>query len=202
MIPFLDLKSINENHAEELVQAFRDVLKSGWFILGESVKKFEGEFAAYCGSKHCIGVANGLDALILIMEGYKELGLFKEGDEVIVPSNTYIASILAVSKAGLVPKLVEPSIDDYLLDVNLIEAAITERTKAILPVHLYGRVCRMDEINAIARKHGLKEFGCSWRCRRCNYQRRSIGGSYQSIQELRKSCQIQKPVQRRQQQIR
>lgn len=156
MVPFLDLKKINQSCADELQQAFKEVLDSGWYILGESVKQFEKEFASYCGSKHCIGVANGLDALILIMEAYKHMGLLKEGDEVIVPANTYIASILAISKAGLIPVLVEPSLDDYLLDPALIEKSITSNTKAILPVHLYGQLCKMDEINSIASKHNLK----------------------------------------------
>jgi dTDP-4-amino-4,6-dideoxygalactose transaminase len=156
MVPFLDLKKINQNCADELQQAFKEVLDSGWYILGESVKKFEKEFADYCGSKHCIGVANGLDALILILEAYKHLGVMKDGDEVIVPSNTYIASILAISKAGLTPKLVEPSLEDYLLDASLIEQNISANTRAILPVHLYGQLCRMDEINAIAKKYSLK----------------------------------------------
>lgn len=174
MVPFLDLKKINQEYADELQQAFKEVLDSGWYILGESVKKFEKQFADYCGSKHCIGVANGLDALILIMEAYKHMGVLNEGEEVIVPANTYIASILAISKAGLKPVLVEPSLDDYLLDPALIEKSITSKTKAILPVHLYGQLCRMDEINAIAKKHNLKVIddcaqsqGASYKGKRC-----------------------------------
>ncbi len=134
----------------------KNVIDSGWFILGKEVNNFEKEFANFCGVKHCIGVANGLDALILILEGYKQLGFMKDGDEVIVPSNTYIASILAVSKTGLIPVLVEPNIDTYLIDENLIEEKITAKTKAILPVHLYGRLCNMRAINTIAQKHNLK----------------------------------------------
>src|SRR5579871_5435793 len=130
MIPFLDLKNINLQYESELKEAFNQVLQSGWFIMGESLKKFEKEYAAYCGTQYCIGVGNGLDALILILEAYKELGIMKAGDEVIVPANTYIASILAVSKAGLTPVLVEPSLRDYLIDANLIEAEITPKTKA------------------------------------------------------------------------
>ena len=156
MIDFLNLKKINNNHRKELLQAMENVLNSGWFILGDRVKKFEKEFADFCGTKYCIGVANGLDALILILEGYKELGFLKEGDEIIVPSNTYIASILAISRAGLIPVLVEPHIDTYLLNENLIEEKITPKTRAILPVHLYGRLCDMDCINLIAKKHNLK----------------------------------------------
>ncbi len=156
MIKFLDLHKINEQYSEDFKEAFDRVLKSGWFILGKEVQNFENEFAAYCGSKYCVGVANGLDALIIILEGYKEMGLMKEGDEVIVPSNTYIASIIAISKAGLVPILSEPKMDTYLLNPDLIESKITSRTKAIIPVHLYGQLCDMDAINNIAKKHGLK----------------------------------------------
>jgi dTDP-4-amino-4,6-dideoxygalactose transaminase len=156
MVSFLDLKAINLSYGDELKKAFDEVLQSGWFILGKQVQEFEKEFAAYCGVRHCIGVANGLDALILVLEAYKEMGLMKDGDEVIVPSNTYIASILAVSKAGLTPVLVEPDINTYLLDPKKIEEKITSRTKAILPVHLYGQLCDMEAINKIAQKHGLK----------------------------------------------
>lgn len=156
MINFLDLKTINLQYKEELLKTFESVLDSGWFILGDRVKRFEKEFAEYCGVKHCVGVANGLDALILIMEGYKHLGFMKKGDEVLVPSNTYIASILAISRAGLIPVLVEPDITTYLIDEHLIEQKISSKTRAILPVHLYGRLCNMDVINAIARKHNLK----------------------------------------------
>lgn len=156
MIEFLNLKEMTRNHGEDLLHSFQEVLNSGWFILGKQVEQFEKEFATFCGVKHCIGVANGLDALILILEAYKELGIMQEGDEVIVPSNTYIASILAVSKAGLKPVLVEPNIETYLLDENLIEEKISSRTKAILPVHLYGRLCNMVAINEIANKYDLK----------------------------------------------
>lgn len=156
MIDFLDLKAINTLHKNELKQAFERVLDSGWYILGREVKQFESDFASYCETKHCIGVANGLDALILIIRAYKELGIFKDGDEIIVPSNTYIASILAVSANNLMPVLVEPDIDTYNINPDLIEAKITNRTKAILPVHLYGQLCNMASVNEIAEKYGLK----------------------------------------------
>ncbi len=156
MIPFLDLKKINQKYADKYVSALNDVLESGWFILGKNVTAFEKAFAEYCGVKHCIGVANGLDALILVLEAYKEAGLMSDGDEVLVPSNTYIASILAISRAGLTPVLVEPDIKTYLIDPAKLEARITKRTKAILPVHLYGQLCDMDAINKVAAKHGLK----------------------------------------------
>ncbi|WP_183560809.1 DegT/DnrJ/EryC1/StrS family aminotransferase [Mucilaginibacter sp. SP1R1] len=156
MIKFLDLLEINKRHKEELKAAFERVLDSGWYIMGNELKTFEADFAAYCGTKHAIGVANGLDALILIIRAYKELGLFQDGDEIIVPANTYIASILAVSANNLVPVLVEPDINTYNINPALIEARITSKTKAILPVHLYGQLCDMEAINAIAQKHGLK----------------------------------------------
>lgn len=156
MIEFLNLKEITRRDKENLMLAFENVLDAGWFILGNHVKQFEKEFADFCETKYCIGVANGLDALILILEAYKQTGFMKNGDEVIVPSNTYIASILAVSKAGLVPVLVEPDINTYLIDEKLIEQKITSKTRAILPVHLYGRLCDMDAIMNIAKKHNLK----------------------------------------------
>lgn len=156
MTPFLDLKAINTQYKAELIEACARVIDSGWYIHGNEHKEFEKEFAQYCGTKHCIGVANGLDALILILRAYKELGIMSEGDEVIVPSNTYIASILAISENALVPVLVEPNINSYLIDPTRIEEKITPKTKAILPVHLYGQICQMTQINAIAKKYALK----------------------------------------------
>ena len=155
MIKFLDLKEINAQYREELIEATTRVIDSGWYIQGAEVNAFEQEFAAYCGAKHCIGVANGLDALTLILRAYKELGKLKEGDEVIVPANTYIASILAISENKLKPILVEPDEQTYNLDPTLIEKAITPNTKAIMAVHLYGQLADMPTINAIAKKHGL-----------------------------------------------
>jgi dTDP-4-amino-4,6-dideoxygalactose transaminase len=156
MIPFLDLKKINAQYQTELKEACARVIDSGWYVLGKEVADFEKEFATYCETKHCLGVANGLDALILILRAYIELGVMQKGDEVIVPSNTYIASILAISENGLTPVLVEPDINTFNLDPTLIEQAITDKTKAILTVHLYGQVTGMDEINAIAKKYNLK----------------------------------------------
>ena len=156
MIPFLDLKSINAQYRDELIKACTKVIDSGWYIQGNECKEFEKEFAEYCGAKYAIGVASGLDALTLILRAYKELGIMRDGDEVIVPSNTYIASILAISQNNLVPILVEPDINTYLIDPDKIEEKITSRTKAILPVHLYGQTCEMDKINAIAKKYNLK----------------------------------------------
>jgi len=156
MIPFLDLKKLNSQYRDELIEVCTRVIDSGWYILGKEVEQFEKEFADYCGVKHCIGVANGLDALILILRAYKELGFISDGDEVIVPANTYIASILAISQNNLTPVLVEPDLNTYLLDSNKIEEKITPKTKAILPVHLYGQTCEMDKINEIAKKYNLK----------------------------------------------
>lgn len=156
MIPFLDLKGINAKYREDLISACTDVIDSGWYIQGTQCKAFEEEFAAYCGTKYCVGVANGLDALTLTLRAYKELGIISDGDEVIVPANTYIASILAISENNLTPILVEPNIDTCLLDPKEIEKSISSKTKVILPVHLYGQTCEMDEINKIAKKHNLK----------------------------------------------
>lgn len=155
MIPFLNLKEINRKYRSELIEEFAKFLDSGWYILGDRVKQFETEFADFCQVKHCIGVANGLDALVLIIRAYKELGRLKDGDEVIVPANTYIASILAITENGLTPVLVEPDSDMYILDENKIEASLTFKTKAILAVHLYGQLCNMKSINAIAKKYDL-----------------------------------------------
>lgn len=152
MISFLDLKAVNDQYITEIEKAFHKVIKSGWYILGTEVELFEKEFAEYCGTEHCIGVANGLDALTIILKAYG----IGEGDEVIVPSNTYIASILSVSANGAVPILVEPDIKSYNLDPNKIEEKITARTKAILAVHLYGQSADMNAINQIAEKYDLK----------------------------------------------
>lgn len=156
MIPFLDLKSINAPYANELKEAAIRVIDSGWYIHGEECGSFEKEFADYCGATHCIGVANGLDALILIIRAYKEMGVMSDGDEIIVPANTYIASILSISENGLNPVLIEPDINTFNIDPTLIEAKITKKTKAIMAVHLYGQIAPMDEINHIAKKHNLK----------------------------------------------
>ena len=154
-IPFLDLKLINSVYRDELIAAMTRVLDSGWYVLGAEVDAFEKEFATYCGVKHCLGVANGLDALTLIIRAYKELGKLKEGDGVIVPANTYIASIMAITENGLKPILVEPSLTTYNLDPELVEKNIDKFTRAIMPVHLYGQACDMEALLAIARRHDL-----------------------------------------------
>ena len=156
MIPFLDLKNINKQYRKELIEACNKVIDSGQYIQGQECQKFEEEFAHYCHTNHCIGVANGLDALTLILKGYKELGLMNDNDEVIVPANTYIASILAISQAGLTPLLVEPNLEDYNINPEEIEKVISSRTKAIMAVHLYGHACQMDKIKKIAHQYNLK----------------------------------------------
>lgn len=156
MIKFLDLQKINLLYQQEIEQKLVDVFRSGWYLMGEEVKNFENNLAYYIGAKHAIGVANGLDALRLIFRAYIELGIMKAGDEVIVPANTYIASILALSDNGLVPVLVEPDNTTFNLDITKIEDAITAKTKAILVVHLQGRIVFNEELKTIAAKHNLK----------------------------------------------
>ena len=155
MIQFLNLKKMNQPFETAFQEKMKQFLDSGWYILGNEVKQFETDFAAYCGTKYCIGVGNGLDALVLIFKAYIHLGTLEKGDEVIVPANTYIASILAVLQADLVPVLVEPRLETYNINPEEIEAKITSKTKAILPVHLYGQLCEMKAINEIAQKHNL-----------------------------------------------
>ncbi len=156
MIKFLDLKEVNAQYADELKQVASEVIDSGWYLLGEKVKQFEKHLAEFVGVKHSIGVANGLDALRLILKAYIEIGVMQEGDEIIVPANTYIATILAITDNRLKPVLVEPDINTYNLDISLIEQHISERTKAIMVVHLYGQVCWSQQLEAIAKKYNLK----------------------------------------------
>lgn len=155
MIPFLDLKAINTQYRDELIAACTRVIDSGWYVAGDELVQFEQEFAAYCGTKHAIGVANGLDALTLTLRAWKELGKLSDGDEVIVPANTYIASVLAISANNLVPILVEPDLATYNLCPEKTARAITAKTKAILPVHLYGQLADMPAIMALARQYNL-----------------------------------------------
>jgi dTDP-4-amino-4,6-dideoxygalactose transaminase len=155
MIPFLSLKDVTASFEPELSEAVARVVKSGWYLLGEETKRFEGEFAAYCRARHCVGVANGLDALIIILRAYKKLGRLTDGDEVLVPANTYIATILAISACDLVPVLVEPSLDSFCIDPDAARKAVSARSKAIMPVHLYGQVCDMEAIRSLADERGL-----------------------------------------------
>jgi dTDP-4-amino-4,6-dideoxygalactose transaminase len=180
-VPFLDLKAINAAHRAELLQAFERVLDSGWYVLGQEVAAFESEYAQWCGAGHAVGVANGLDALVLAL---RALGI-GPGDEVIVPSNTYIATWLAVSHVGAVPVPVEPEAASFNLDPARIEAAITPRTRAVLPVHLYGQAADLDGILAVARRHGLRvvedgaqAHGARWRGRRIGAHGDAVAWSF------------------------
>lgn len=154
-IPFLKLNKINEPFSVAIKERIAKILDSGWYLLGKELEGFEKTWADYCGTKHAIGVASGLDALILIFEGYKELGKLKAGDEVIVPANTFIASIIAIQRAGLVPVLVEPNDSTFNLDPHLIEEKLSPKTKAILAVHLYGQLADMNALQKIATEHNI-----------------------------------------------
>ena len=156
MIKYLPLKQINDRYDAELREAVGRVMDSGWYLKGEHTQRFEKNYATYIGTKYCVGVANGLDALTLILRAYIEKGVMQPGDEVIVPANTFIASILSISDCGLTPVLVEPSIDTFQIDDSQIEEVINERTKALMIVHLYGRCAYTEKIGMICKKHQLK----------------------------------------------
>jgi len=178
MIKFLDIQKITDSYEPELSDAIQRVVRRGWFLLGEEVATFEREYADFIGSKHCIGVANGLDALRLILKAWIELGVMKEGDEVIVPANTYIASVLAITDNRLKPVLVEPDIRTFNLDISLVEQHITERTSAIMVVHLYGQASWSKQLDQIASRYNLKIIednaqasGAAWRNDQGTYKR-------------------------------
>lgn len=156
MVKFLDLQKINLRYQEEIENKLLEVFRSGWYLLGGELKNFETNLATYIGAKYAVGVANGLDALRLIFRGYIEMGVMKPGDEVLVPANTYIASVLALSDNGLVPVFVEPDADTYNMDISKVEEKITSKTKAILIVHLQGRIVFSEELKNIAQKYDLK----------------------------------------------
>ncbi len=156
MIKFLDLQKINAQYEQELKLAANRVIDSGWYLMGKELETFEKDYAEFCGAKYALGVANGLDALRLIFKAYIELGVMKQGDEVIVPANTYIASVLAISDNGLIPVFVDPNVHTYNLDSKKIEAALTTKTKAILTVHLYGQNSINVQMLAICKKNNLK----------------------------------------------
>ena len=169
MIKFLDLKQINDSFEPQIREAIRRVLDSGWYLLGKEVQVFEEEYAEFIGTQHCVGVGNGLDALRLILRAYMEMGMMAEGDEVIVPANTYIASILAISNNRLKPILVEPDINTYNIDPFKIEEKITERTKAVMTVHLYGRNAMHPEIQRLVEKYNLKLIEDNAQAQGCYY---------------------------------
>ena len=185
MIPFLLLKKVTAQHHEELIEAVSRVVDSGWYLQGEENKRFEENYAKYIGTDHCVGVGNGLDALIWIYRAYIEMGIMKPGDEVIVPANTYIASILAITENNLVPVLVEPRPETFEIDDDRIEAAISDRTKSILIVHLYGRCAYTDKIGDLCMKYNLKlvednaqAHGCQFRDKRTGSLGDAAGHSF------------------------
>lgn len=175
MIKFLDLQKITETYAEEIKEAVSKVIKSGWFLQGNFNKSFESHYANYIGTKHCIGVGNGLDALRLILRAYIEMGEIQEGDEVIVPANTYIASILSITDNRLIPVLVEPSLETYQIDDSKIEQAITPKTKAIMIVHLYGQCAYTNKIGEICEKYNLKLIEDNAQAQGCLFNGRRTG---------------------------
>lgn len=175
MIKYLPLGEINARYNAELREAIGRVMDSGWYLRGEATRQFEAHYAEYIGTKHCIGCGNGLDALMLILRAYMEMGVMAVDDEVIVPANTYIASILAISECGLTPVLVEPDINTFQIDVSKIETAITERTKAVMIVHLYGICAFTDRIGEICKKHGLKLIEDNAQAQGCTFGNRRTG---------------------------
>ncbi len=172
---FYDLKKITAQHAEEYKAAAARVIDSGWFLQGREVAQFEKDYAQYVGTKHCVAVANGLDALRLIIRAYKERGDFHDGDEIIVPANTYIASILAISDNNLVPVLVEPTWEHLEIDTSLIEQAVTPRTRAVMIVHLYGRNAYDDRLGDVCKKHDLKIIEDCAQAQGCYWQGKRVG---------------------------
>lgn len=175
MIDYLDLKRTTALHAEEITRAVTDVVTSGRYLQGDATRAFEADYARYIGTRHCIGCGNGLDALTLILRAYMEMGRIAEGDEVIVPANTYIASILAITENRLKPVLVEPDINTYNIDDKLIEQAITPRTRALLIVHLYGRCAYTERIGEICSRHNLLLIEDNAQAHGCSYGNRHTG---------------------------
>lgn len=166
---YLSLKKVTEQHQQEIDDAVLGVVNGGWYLQGEATKRFEHDYAQYIGTDYCIGCGNGLDALSLIFRGYKELGCMSDGDEVIVPANTYIASILSISANGLNPVLVEPRPDTLEIDDARIEESITDRTRAILIVHLYGRCAYSEKIQSLCAKYHLKLIEDNAQAHGCQY---------------------------------
>lgn len=175
MIKFLDIQAITHQHADEYKAAMERVVDAGWFLQGAENRQFEADYAHNIGTSECIAVANGLDALYLIMRGYKELGRLHDGDEIIVPANTYIATILAITRNGLTPVLVEPTLDGLVIDTSRIEAAITPRTRGIMTVHLYGRIAYDETMADICRRHDLLLMEDCAQSHGCTYDGRRTG---------------------------
>lgn len=175
MIPYLDLKKVTAMHAQEIENAVTTVTKSGWYLLGDETRKFENEFSDYIGTSYCVACGNGLDALRLIFMAYKELGIFKDGDEIIVPANTYIATILSITENGLKPVLIEPSLQTLQIDDSLIEQHISQHTKAIMIVHLYGRCAYTERIGELCRKHNLLLLEDNAQAHGCRYKVKRTG---------------------------
>ncbi len=174
-VPFLSLRDITSKYRDELCDAVCRTVDSGWYLQGDENSRFEFHYAEYIGTKHCIGVANGLDALILVLRAYMELGIMQKGDEVIVPANTYIASILAITENNLTPVLVEPRFETLEIDDELIESKITERTKAIMIVHLYGRCAYTEKIVMLCKKYNLKLIEDNAQAHGCTFDGRRTG---------------------------
>ncbi|MBR1687701.1 MAG: DegT/DnrJ/EryC1/StrS family aminotransferase [Prevotella sp.] len=187
MIRYLDLKRINAAYDSELRAAIDDVLRSGWYLKGEATRRFEQHYADYIGTRHCVACGNGLDALTLILRGYIELGVMCEGDEVIVPANTFIASILAITECGLRPVLVEPSAETLQIDDAQIEAAITPRTRALMLVHLYGRCAYTERIGNICQQYNLKLIEDNAQAQGCTYSEAPLPASPEGEELLLKA---------------
>ncbi|AWX07773.1 DegT/DnrJ/EryC1/StrS family aminotransferase [Prevotella intermedia] len=175
MIEYLSLKRITAMHEDEINKAISDVVESGWYLNGTAVQRFEEHYRTYIGTQHCVSCGNGLDALYLILRAYKELGQLHDGDEIIVPANTYIATILAITENNLTPVLVEPDITTLEIDDNRIEAAITPRTRAIMLVHLYGRCAYTERIGNICKHHGIKLIEDNAQAHGCTYNGKLTG---------------------------
>lgn len=175
MIEYLSLKKVTAMHADEIHTAIQKVIDSGWYLQGEATQQFEQAYASYIGTSQCVGCGNGLDALMLMLQAYKELGVMLEGDEIIVPANTYIATILAITENGLKPVLIEPDVNTLQIDDRLIEAAITERTRAVMLVHLYGRCSYTERIAQLCHKYDLKLLEDNAQAHGCTFQGQRTG---------------------------
>lgn len=175
MVKFLDIQKITDIYTSQIHEAASRVIDSGWYLLGEATKQFEKEYADYIGTEYCVGVANGLDALRIILRAYIELGIMNEGDEIIVPANTFIASIIAITDNRLVPVFIEPDINNYQIDDTKIESAITSKTKGLMNVHLYGQCAHTEKIEQICRKHDLKLIEDNAQASGCKFNGKMTG---------------------------